>query len=222
MLWLVVAACQYRLRAGPPVRVSADCVKGGEGRGVCFAKQQWRGVSYKFLSTGWSLHGPKVVHTRCLPCSRHTALLFTDLIVSWILCIFSVCSQQSWECDTFSSLWFYFQMLFYFFYLFLHYSFHFFVFCLDFDVLGTILQRLRSIIFNHIQMLRLNYSVSVFCWMCFLQIILACDHMFGCWGCAVCVSKSASKQDQWVSPFKINSFSLIILNRSGQRNCAKP
>lgn len=62
VLWLVVAACQYRLRAGPPVRVSADCVKGGEGRGVCFAKQQWRGVSYKFLSTGWSLHGPHVVH----------------------------------------------------------------------------------------------------------------------------------------------------------------
>lgn len=63
VLWLVVAACQYRLRAGPPVRVSADCVKGGEGRGVCFAKQQRRGVSHEFLSTGWSLHDPHVVHT---------------------------------------------------------------------------------------------------------------------------------------------------------------
>lgn len=80
VLWLVVAACQYRLRAGPPVRVSADCVKGGEGRGVGFAKQQWRGVSYKFLSTGWSLHGPKVVHTqpveRCVSPAADAQMLY--------------------------------------------------------------------------------------------------------------------------------------------------
>lgn len=69
VLWLVVAACQYRLRAGPPVRVSADCVKGGEGRGVCFAKQQRRGVSHKLLFPGWSLHGPRVVRTHSVgPC----------------------------------------------------------------------------------------------------------------------------------------------------------
>ena len=79
VLWLVVTACQYRLRAGPPVRVSADCVKGGEGRGVCFAKQQRRGVSYRFLSTGWSLHGPHVVHTH--PVGHCLSQVDTQLLI---------------------------------------------------------------------------------------------------------------------------------------------
>lgn len=93
VLWLVVAACQYRLRAGPPVRVSADCVKGGEGRGVCFAKQQRRGVSHKSLSTGWSLHGPHVVHTQpvghCLSKVDTELFLFTCfLLVDSLPCSF--------------------------------------------------------------------------------------------------------------------------------------
>lgn len=79
VLWLVIAACQYRLRAGPPVRVSADCVKGGEGRGVCFAKQQRRGVSHKSLSTGWSLHGPHIVHTQ--PAGHCLSLVDTDFLI---------------------------------------------------------------------------------------------------------------------------------------------
>uniref|UniRef100_A0A8C7H6X0 BTB/POZ domain-containing protein KCTD5-like n=1 Tax=Oncorhynchus kisutch TaxID=8019 RepID=A0A8C7H6X0_ONCKI len=46
---LVVAACQYRLRAGPAVRVSADCVKGGEGGGVYFPKPQRRAGQHWIL-----------------------------------------------------------------------------------------------------------------------------------------------------------------------------
>lgn len=79
VLWLVIAACQYRLRAGPPVRVSADCVKGGEGRGVCFAKQQRRGVSHKSLSTGWTLHGPHIVYTQ--PAGHCLSPVDTDFLI---------------------------------------------------------------------------------------------------------------------------------------------
>lgn len=117
VLWLVVAACQYRLRAGPPVRVSADCVKGGEGRGVCFAKQQWRGVSYKFLSTGWSLHGPHVVHTqhvdRCVSLVAD-AQLFNVLISfrQWNPAHVAFAHQRGQ--DTVSCLWLYFLVFFFF------------------------------------------------------------------------------------------------------------
>lgn len=113
VLWLVVAACQYRLRAGPPVRVSADCVKGGEGRGVCFAKQQRRGVSHKFLSTGWSLHGPHVVHTQ--PVGHCLSPVNTELFFSWFFSVFicTACSPvRPRERDTSSCLWFYFIILF--------------------------------------------------------------------------------------------------------------
>lgn len=46
-LWLVVAACQCSLWAGPEVRVFPDCVSRGEGGGVKpnSPRPQWRGVS---------------------------------------------------------------------------------------------------------------------------------------------------------------------------------
>lgn len=52
-LWLVVAACQCRLWAGPEVRVFPDCVSGGEGGGVKpnSPRPQWRGVSNNPLSS---------------------------------------------------------------------------------------------------------------------------------------------------------------------------
>lgn len=109
VLWLVVAACQYRLRAGPPVRVSADCVKGGEGRGVCFAKQQRRGVSHKFLSTGWPLHGPHVVHTQpvghCLSQADTKLLVFFSFSFPMLIC--TACSPvRLRDRDTFSCVYF--------------------------------------------------------------------------------------------------------------------
>ncbi len=57
-LWLVVAACQCRLWAGPEVRVFPDCVSRGEGGGVKpnSPRPQWRGVSNKLpLTTACSL-----------------------------------------------------------------------------------------------------------------------------------------------------------------------
>lgn len=99
VLWLVIAACQYRLRAGPPVRVSADCVKGGEGRGVYFAKQQRRGVSHKSLSTGWSLHGPHIVHTQ--PAGHCLSLVDTDFLIYIYFPLFCASFQLSLLSDVF-------------------------------------------------------------------------------------------------------------------------
>lgn len=90
VLWLAVAACQYRLRASPPVRVSADCVKGGEGRGVCFAKHQRRGVSHQLLSLGWSLHGPCVVHQQHLV-GQCLSQVDTELLGIYQLILFLFC-----------------------------------------------------------------------------------------------------------------------------------
>ena len=95
VLSLVVAACQYRLRAGPPVRVSADCVKGGEGRGVGFAKQQRRGVSHKLtvhgLVTAWSpCRLSTLAHTHppfghCVSHLEHTCWPFLSNYVFFLL-----------------------------------------------------------------------------------------------------------------------------------------
>lgn len=129
VLWLVFAACQYRLREGPPVRVSADCVKGGEGRGVCFAKQQRRGVSHKSLSTGWSLHDPRVVHTQpaghCLSVVHSDFLdfLFSVFVVPFnlVFCvtfffIFFLLLAHQWgskvKMALFVCLWLYFMTLY--------------------------------------------------------------------------------------------------------------